>query len=159
MKKLAIIITSLLFFTAPALAQSVEDKTGIAASSGPSSGVLVTVLPAAAAAGKTTFITGFDITVISPPTAPESAVVSITGLVNTLTYICQSQPLEASNGAASVALSNVVPLSIRFPNPLPSSAPGRAITLTLTGFHFTSAAAVMYGFRVRTSPDLNGQPQ
>jgi len=145
MKKLAIIITSLLFFTAPALAQSVEDKTGIAASSGPSSGVLVTLLPAAA--GKTTFITGFDITVISPPIAPESAVVSITGLVNTLTYICQSQPLEASNGAASVALSNVVPLSIRFPNPLPSSATGRAITLTLTGFRLTSAAAVMYGFR------------
>jgi hypothetical protein len=145
MKKLAIIITSLLFFTAPALAQSVEDKTGIAASSGPSSGVLVTVLPAAA--GKTTFITGFDITVISPPIAPESAVVSITRLVNTLSYICQSQPLEASNGAASVALSNVVPLSIRFPNPLPSSTPGTAIKLTLTGFRFTSAAAVMYGFR------------
>lgn len=158
MKKLAIIITSLLFFTAPALGQSVEDKIGIAASSGPSSGVLVTVLPAAA--GKITFITGFDITVISPPSAPESAVVSITGLANTLTYICQSQPLEATLlSSSSVALSSVVPLSIRFPNPPPFSAPGRAITLTLTGFRFTSAAVVMYGFQVRASPDLKGQPQ
>ncbi|MGC2224367.1 MAG: hypothetical protein WA624_19455 [Methylocella sp.] len=157
MKKLAIIITSLLFFTAPALAPSVEDKIGIAASSGPSSGVLVTVLPAAA--GRITFITGFDITATSPPNFPESAVVSITGLVNTLTYICQSQPLEATLLAGSVAFSNVVPLSIRFPNPLPFSAPGRAITLTLTGFQHTSAAVVMYGFQVRASPDLKGQPQ
>lgn len=95
----------------------------------------------AAAAGETTYITGFEITA-SGATAAAVVTVTVTGTIGgTLSYT-----FVAPAGATAQA----TPLVVEFPRPIPASAANTAIVVTLPalGAGNTNATVVAHGFRV-----------
>ena len=94
----------------------------------------------AAAAGKTTYISGFDVSGLGA-TAGSTIAVTVTGLSNTLTFY-YTVPAGVTAAAPN--------LSIRFDPPLPASAPNTAIVVNVPSFGAgnTTAAASAYGFQV-----------
>jgi hypothetical protein len=96
----------------------------------------------AAVAGKMNYLTGFDVTG-GGATAASVVEVSVTGLAaGTLKYEMNvlagvTGPVNAQGG-----------LFIRFPDPLPASAPNTAITVTCPslGSGNTNASVVAYGY-------------
>ncbi len=94
----------------------------------------------AAVAGKTNFVTGFDVTGAGA-TAASVIQVTVSGLkAGTLTWL-----LAVPAGATVEAQ----PLQVRFPYPLVASGQDVAITLTVPSFGAgnTNASAVLYGFQ------------
>lgn len=111
----------------------------ISVSSGNKAAAAATV-SLAAAAGKTNFITGFDVTGAGA-TAASVIQVTVSGLkAGTLTF-------EMAIPAGVTA--PVTPLQVRFPYPLVASAQNTAITLTVPSFGAgnTNASANLYGFQ------------
>ncbi len=95
----------------------------------------------AAAAGKTTYITGFEVTG-SGATAGAPALVTVAGVAGgTMTYV-----LPVVTG---VTLANA-PLIVAFPNPIPASALNTAIAVAVPalGVGNTNSAAVAHGFQI-----------
>lgn len=94
----------------------------------------------AGAAGKTTYITGFEITA-GGATAGALVLATITGLINgTATYV-----YAVATGAATGS----PPLIVEFSAPIPASAVNTAIVVTLPalGAGNTNAAVVAHGFQ------------
>lgn len=94
----------------------------------------------AGAAGKTTYITGFEITA-GGATAGALVLATVTGLINgTATYV-----YAVATGAATGS----PPLIVEFPAPIPASAVNTAIVVTLPalGAGNTNAAVVAHGFQ------------
>lgn len=92
-----------------------------------------------AVAGKTNYITGFDV-YGSGATAGSVILVTVTGLAGgTLTF-----PFTVPTGAAVAA----TPLQVRFPFPIPASAVNTAIVVNVPSFGAgnTNAASLVYGF-------------
>lgn len=95
----------------------------------------------AAASGKTSYLTGFDV-VGAGATAGSVILVTVTGLSGgTLTF-----PFTVPTGATVGA----TPLSVRFPFPLPASAPNTAIVVNVPSFGAgnTNAASIAYGYQL-----------
>lgn len=95
----------------------------------------------AAAAGKTTYLSGFAITAAGA-TAAGVVLVTVAGLLGgTATYVF-AVPAGASIGAT--------PLAVTFPSPIPASAVNTAIVVTLPalGTGNTNAAVVATGFQL-----------
>lgn len=95
----------------------------------------------AAAAGKTTYITGFEVTGAGA-TAASVVLVTVTGTTGgTLTYV-----LAVPAGVAV----GVTPLIVMFPSPIPASAANTAIAVNVPslGAGNTNAAAVAHGFQL-----------
>ncbi len=90
-------------------------------------------------AGKTTYIEGFTITG-SGSTAANVVNVTVGGTTNTLNYVFT---FPAGVAAAATALD------VRFPTPMPASAPNTAITVTVpaAGSGNTNQAVSAYGFQ------------
>lgn len=83
-----------------------------------------------AAVGKTTYITGFQITT-GNPAAAVTGVATITGLSNQLNYqVVESVTLGAE-------------MIVEFPQPIPASAANQAITVTLPAIAGGAASAVV----------------
>lgn len=97
----------------------------------------VATLPAAA--GKTTFIDGFEVTAAGS-TAALAVTVTVGGPAVPLTYVFVF-PAGAGVGAA--------PLVVEFPRPIPASAPNTAITVTCPsgGAGNTAASVVAHGYQ------------
>lgn len=114
------------------------DTTPLAVSSGNVAAAnAVATLPGAV--GKTTWITGFELTAAGA-TAALVVVATVTGPANTLSYVF-TFPAGATVGAA--------PLVVEFPRPIPAAAPNTAIVVTLPsgGAGNTNAAAVAHGYQ------------
>ncbi len=95
----------------------------------------------AAAAGKTTYITGFEITG-SGATAALPVVVTVAGVIGgTMTFIYS---------AAAGALVGNQPLVIEFPEPVPASAVNTAIVVTCPalGTGNLHSAVVAHGYQL-----------
>lgn len=93
----------------------------------------------AGTSGKTTYLTGFDITGLGAISA-SAVTVAVTGLTNTLSYLY---------AAVAGVLAVNAPLSIRFNPPIAASAANTAIVVTLPalGTGNTAAAVAAYGFQ------------
>ncbi len=119
--------------TTPALSQTQLDVSSgnVAAANA------VATLPGAA--GKTTWITGFEMTAAGS-TAAAAVVATVTGVANAQSYIFVF-PAGALTGAA--------PLIVEFPQPIPASAPNTPIVVTLPsgGVGNTNAAVSAHGFQ------------
>lgn len=119
---------------APVIGTPIQNSSGnVAAASA--------VATLAAAAGKTTYITGFDVTG-GGAVAALLAQLTVSGLLGgTATYIL--------GVLAGVALANP-PLSVRFNPPLPASALNTPIVVTVPslGTGNTNSCVVAYGFQV-----------
>jgi hypothetical protein len=92
-------------------------------------------------AGKTTYITGFDITGAGA-TAGSAILITVTGVAGgTLTYV-----LDVPTGATAA----MAPYQVRFPYPLPASAVNTPIVVNVPSFGAgnTNAAVVAYGFQI-----------
>lgn len=113
--------------------------TPITASSGNvAAGNAIATLPGAA--GRTTYITGFELTAAGA-TAALVVVVTVTGTASgTLSYIF------VFPAGATVAAQ---PLTVTFPKPIPASGQNTAIVVTLPsgGAGNTNAAAVAHGYQ------------
>lgn len=92
-----------------------------------------------AVAGKTNYITGFDVYGVGA-TAGSVILITITGLAGGTITIPYTVPTGATTGAT--------PLTVRFPYPIPASAVNTAITVNVPSFGAgsTNQAAVAYGF-------------
>ena len=93
-----------------------------------------------AAAGKTTYMTGFSVTG-GGATAASNIAVTITGTVsNQLNYV-----IVVPAGATT----SITPLIVTFNPPVPASAPNTGIVLTVPSFGAgnTAAAAEIHGFQ------------
>lgn len=112
-------------------------KTQLEVSSTGAASTLTATL--AGTSGKTTYITGFDVTG-SGATLGSMVVVTVTGLTNTLSYIY---------AVIAGALLGDAPLSIRFNPPIAASASNTAIVVTVPslGTGNTNAAVVATGFQ------------
>lgn len=96
----------------------------------------------AAVAGKTAYITGFDVSG-GGATAASIIAVTVTGLLGgTVTF-----HLAVLAGATGPGLSPN-PLSIRFPDPLPASAQNQAIAVVVPAFGAgnTLSSVTAYGY-------------
>lgn len=93
------------------------------------------------AAGKTTYITGFQCTA-SGATAGLDVTVTLTGLISSNMSFTFTFPAGALVGAQ--------PLIVAFSQPIPASAPNTAIVLTLPagGVGNTNATATAQGFQL-----------
>lgn len=93
-----------------------------------------------AVAGKTTYITGFEVTAAGA-TAALVVDVAVAGPANTLHYSF-TFPAGATTGAA--------PLVVELPEPIPANAPNTAITVTLpaSGAGGTNAAVNAHGYQL-----------
>lgn len=93
----------------------------------------------AAAAGKTTYITGFSLSALGA-TAAANVTATITGLKNQLNFEF-AFPVGATVAAT--------PLTVTFPEPIPASSVNTAIVVTLpaAGAGNTVAIANAYGFQ------------
>lgn len=114
------------------------DVTPLEVTSGNAANVLgAATLPGAA--GKTTYITGFEVT-SAGATAALAVDVTVAGLANTLHYAFV-HPGGVPTGAA--------PLVVQFSRPLPASAPNTAIVVTLpaSGAGGTNAAVNAHGYQ------------
>lgn len=94
----------------------------------------------AAAASKTTYITGFVVTGLGATAAGSVAIVT-TGLTTNLNF---TLPVPAG------VTVGVAPLIVEFPHPLPASAVNTAIGLTVGSFGTgnTAASVAAYGFQL-----------
>lgn len=111
----------------------------VIATSGPiAAGTAAASLPAAA--GKFTYITGFDATGMGA-TGAGSVSITISGLSATLDYVFPV-PAGATVGAA--------PLSVRFNPPIKASAANTAIVVTMPtlGAGNLNAAVSAYGYQI-----------
>lgn len=118
----------------------IPGSSQLAATSGNAAAAIATAT-LAAAAGKTTYLTGFDITG-SGATAGLPVVVTIANLLTgALTY--------TYTAAVGVLVANV-PLSIRFPVPIPANAVNTAITVTCPslGAGNTNNVVNAFGFQL-----------
>jgi hypothetical protein len=120
---------------------SVTMTQGSATSGG--AAAIAPVLPAVA--GKTCYVTGFDLSGMGPTTAVSIAV-TITGLLGTVGTLTYTVPLAA--GATAPAHGFPGTFSIRFPDPLPASALNTAITLNVPSYGTGNLqnSATIYGF-------------
>lgn len=111
----------------------------VAGSGNVADGAAVATLPGVA--GKTTYITGFDITAAGA-TAAAVVLAAVAGLLAGAQSFVYAAPAGATVQGPT--------LSIRFPAPLPASAVNTAITVTLPalGAGNTNAAVVAYGFQL-----------
>lgn len=98
----------------------------------------IATLPAVA--GKTNFVTGFEITGAGA-TAASVVIATLTGLVNTLHYV-----VAVPAGVAAP----ITPLVVEFSPPLPASAVNTAVSINVPAFGAgnTNAAAVIHGYAV-----------
>jgi len=105
-------------------------------------GAASAIAPAlAAAAGKTTHITGFELTG-GGATAASVIAVTVTGLLGgTETF---NVPVPAG------ATSGIAPLLVRFDPPIPASAANQAITVNVPSFGAgnTASACAVHGFQL-----------
>lgn len=117
--------------------------TGAVAVTSSSGNVAATsaVATLAGAVGKTTYITGFEITA-GGATAAALVVATLTGLLGGAASYIYAAPAGATLGAQ--------PLIVAFPEPIPASAVNTAIVLTLPslGAGNTNAAVVAHGFQI-----------
>lgn len=119
-------------------------QTGITAVVGASGNVAAAsaVATLAGAAGKTTYITGFEVTG-SGATAAAVVLVTVTGLIGgaTATYVLAV--------VAGATLGNT-PLIVQFPKPIPASAENTAIVVTVPtlGAGNTNSAVVAHGYQL-----------
>ena len=116
------------------------DATPLSAASGNVAAAVATAT-LAAAVGKFTYITGFQITG-GGATAGSLILVTVTGCAGgTLTYVF-AVPAGAAVGAT--------PLNVQFPKPLKSSAANTAIVVSAPSFGAgnTNAAAVAHGYQL-----------
>jgi hypothetical protein len=123
-----------------AVAPTPTGSTSITAASGNVANASA-VATLAAAAAKTTYITGFTVTGLGA-TAAGVALVAVTGTITgTLTYVFPV-PIGATVGAT--------PLNVQFPQPVPASAVNTAIVVTVPalGSGNTNAAVVATGFQL-----------
>lgn len=95
----------------------------------------------AAAAGVTTYITGFEITA-SGATAAAVVTVTVTGTI--------TGTLHYTFGAPAGVTAMCTPLSIQFPDPIPASAQNQTIAVSLPslGAGNTNATVVAHGFQL-----------
>lgn len=91
-------------------------------------------------AGKTTYITGFEITG-GGATAASLVVATLAGIISGTASYVVAVPVGATLG--------ITPLSVQFSQPIPASAANTAIVLTLPslGAGNTNAAVVAHGFQ------------
>jgi hypothetical protein len=117
----------------PAGAIPVDGDSGVTGNA-----AAVATLPAAA--GKTTWITGFEIT-SAGATAAAVVTVTVAGLTVPMHYVYVT--------AAGAAIGNQ-PLIVEFPKPVPASGPNTAITVTLPalGAGNTAAAVTAHGYQL-----------
>lgn len=94
----------------------------------------------AGTAGKTTYITGFDISGLGA-TAGSTITVTVTGLANTLTYY-YTVPAGVSTAAPT--------WNVRFDPPIPASATNTAVVVNVPSFGAgnTTAAVNAFGFQL-----------
>lgn len=114
--------------------------TSVAASSGNVANATATAsLPAVA--GKTNYVTGFEITA-GGATAAALVTATLAGVVG--------GPLSYTFGAPAGATTAAQPLIVEFATPLPASAANTAITVTLPalGAGNTNAAVSLHGYVV-----------
>ena len=100
------------------------------------------------AAGKVTYITGFDLTG-GGATAASVIEVTVTGLsTNAGTTLKFEVAIAAGVTAPAFSTTGAYTYSIRFPVPLPASALNSAITVTAPSYGAgnTNASVVAYGF-------------
>lgn len=98
----------------------------------------VATLPAVA--GKTTYVTGFEVT-LAGATAASVVTVTVTGLAGASLAYTVAVPAGAALGGQ--------PLVVSFPSPLPASAPNTAIVVTCpsAGAGNTNATVNAHGFQ------------
>ncbi len=123
---------------------SVLSATSAAQSINAASGNKANLIAAAtlpAAAGKTTWITGFEVTA-SGATAALPVTVTVTGL--------QGVNLSYTFTFPADPLAEAVPLIVQFPQPLPASAVNTAISVQLpaSGAGGTNATVCAHGFQI-----------
>ena len=118
------------------------DATVICNSATNAASILAPALPAVA--GKTNYVTGFD---ISGGGATGASVITavLSGPTNSLNYI-----INVIAGATGPGDAQETIMQVRFPQPIPASAVNTAITLTVPSFGSgnNAAAANIYGFVV-----------
>ena len=114
------------------------DATPQNTSSTGAASAITTSIPAAA--GKTSYLTGFEVTGAGA-TAGTVVVVTITGVPNTLNYV-----FTVPTGATTQAQ----PLQVEFPEPIAASAPNTAVVVNVPSFGAgnTNAAVVAHGFQL-----------
>ena len=126
--------------SSPGAAGYQAGATPVSASSGNvANAAAAATLPAVA--GKTTYVTGFEITGAGA-TAAAVVLATLTGLTGgTATYVVV---------APAGATTSITPLVVQFPAPIPASSVNAAITLTLPalGAGNTNAAVVAHGFQL-----------
>lgn len=115
-------------------------STAIAAASGNVANAAA-VATLAAVAGKTTYITGFEITASGATAALVVSVTVVGTITGTLTYTYAA--------VAGAALINT-PLVVQFPTPIPASATNTTIVVTLPalGAGNTNATVVAHGYQL-----------
>ena len=121
-----------------------QPYTPVAASAAGAAQQNATSLPAVA--GKTTYITGFDVTG-GGATAASIIEITVTGLATSAGGTLKFEMNVAAGVTASVNAQGG--LTVTFPDPLPASAPNTQITVTVPSFGAgnTNADVSVYGIQ------------
>lgn len=98
----------------------------------------------AGVSGKTTYITGFDLSGTGA-TGASTITVTVTGLTNTLSFF-----ITIPAGVGTAVFANQDVLQIRFPMPIPASGLNTAIVVNVPSYGTgnTNAGAAAYGYQL-----------
>lgn len=122
----------------PVITDTGGDIVGVVATSGNQANATATAtLPGSA--GKTTFITGFDITAAGATTGLV-VLITVTGILTPLSYVF---------AVPAGALLGATPFQAYFPAPIPASTPNAGIVVALPalGLGNTNAVVTAYGYQ------------